>query len=238
MKVLDAGFFDRDAGEAARALLGKVVRHRRRRGGVWLAARIVETEAYYGRERASHASLGWSPSRRALFSPPGTLYMYYARGGDSLNVSCGDPGDAVLVKAGVPWFDGDSPKARALPLMRRLNPVGGPRPRPRLRPRLRDPMALCSGQVLLCRSLGLRVAEWNDRLPERGRLEFLDAGVAVPGVVRCRRLGIPAGRDGHLSLRFVDASLARHCTKNPLSVRAWREGRDYVLLGGAGEASG
>ena len=223
MKVLPPGFFDRDAGIVARDLLGKVLRHRPRRRGPWLAARIVEAEAYHARERASHASLGRTAAKRALFAPPGTLYMYYARGGDSLNVSCRGAGDAVLVKAGVPWFDGDSRRERALPAMLRANPVNG---------RPRDPLALCSGQVLLCRSLGIRVPDWNGRLPERGRLEFLDVGVAVPRIVRCRRLGIPPGRDGHLPLRFVDAGLARHCTRNPLSVRAWREGRDYDVIAG------
>ena len=31
--------------------------------------------------------------------PPGTIYIYYARGGDSLNVSCGGDGNAVLIKS-------------------------------------------------------------------------------------------------------------------------------------------
>ncbi|WP_171252875.1 DNA-3-methyladenine glycosylase, partial [Acinetobacter baumannii] len=36
-------FFDRDALLVARELLGKVIRHRQ--GNLWLAARIIETEA-------------------------------------------------------------------------------------------------------------------------------------------------------------------------------------------------
>ncbi|WVM94031.1 DNA-3-methyladenine glycosylase [Halopseudomonas pachastrellae] len=55
---------------------GKVIR--RRLNGQWLAARIIETEAYLLEERGSHASLGYTEARRALFMAPGTIYMYYA----------------------------------------------------------------------------------------------------------------------------------------------------------------
>ena len=202
--ILVSDFFDQDAAETARALLGKVVRHRY--GGLWLAARIVETEAYYRSEKASHASLGYTHARRALFSPPGTVYMYYARGGDSLNFSCRGEGNAVLIKSGVPHFDRKSPRARCLPPMQKLNPVGG---------RPRAPERLCSGQTLLCRSLALKVAEWNDRMPERGKLTVEDVGIKVAEILRCPRLGIPPGRDGHLPLRFVDSSHKRFCTKPP-----------------------
>ena len=72
-------FFDRDALELARDLLGKVIRHRV--DGLWLSARIIETEAYYQAEKGSHASLGYTHKRRALFMDGGVIYMYYARGG-------------------------------------------------------------------------------------------------------------------------------------------------------------
>ena len=45
-RPLDDGFFQRDAQCVARELLGKVIRHRV--NGLWLAARIIETEAYLG----------------------------------------------------------------------------------------------------------------------------------------------------------------------------------------------
>lgn len=45
MPALPDSFFDRDAQTLAKALLGKVIRHRH--GDLWLAARIIETEAYY-----------------------------------------------------------------------------------------------------------------------------------------------------------------------------------------------
>ncbi|MEQ8982608.1 MAG: DNA-3-methyladenine glycosylase, partial [Deltaproteobacteria bacterium] len=115
--MLPPDFFDRDARTVAQALLGKVLR--RRYGDLWLSAAIVETEAYYRREKGSHASLGRTPSREALFMPAGTIYMYYARGGDSLNVSCRGPGNAVLFKAGRPFLDERS-GAEARAAMHRL----------------------------------------------------------------------------------------------------------------------
>lgn len=88
-------FFDCDAQLLARELLGKVIRHRV--GEIWLSARIIETEAYYAAEKGSHASLGYTEKRKALFLDGGHIYMYYARGGDSLNFSAHGPGNAVLI---------------------------------------------------------------------------------------------------------------------------------------------
>lgn len=98
-RPLPDSFFDRDAQVLARALLGKIIRHRHQ--GHWLAARIIETEAYYLAEKGSHASLGYTEKRRALFLDGGHIYMYYARGGDSLNFSAQGPGNAVLIKTGI-----------------------------------------------------------------------------------------------------------------------------------------
>ncbi|RMP56845.1 putative 3-methyladenine DNA glycosylase, partial [Pseudomonas syringae pv. atrofaciens] len=99
-------FFHRDAQVLARALLGKVIRHKV--GDLWLAARIIETEAYYCAEKGSHASLGYTEKRKALFLDGGHIYMYYARGGDSLNFSAEGPGNAVLIKSAFPWTDATS----------------------------------------------------------------------------------------------------------------------------------
>ena len=97
--MLPDAFFDRDAQLLARDLLGKVIRHRV--NGLWLSARIIETEAYYIADKGSHASLGFTQKRKALFLDGGHIYMYYARGGDSLNFSAHGPGNAVLIKSGV-----------------------------------------------------------------------------------------------------------------------------------------
>jgi DNA-3-methyladenine glycosylase len=217
-RILKADFFDRDAQEVARDLLGKVLAHRP--GALWLAAAVVEAEAYYIHERGSHASLGYTEKRKALFMPPGTIYMYYARGGDSLNVSCRGEGNAVLLKAGCPRAWGHDAEA-ALAEMRRRNPLPTGQERPAER--------LCAGQTLLCKALGLRVPDW-DQLPlPQARLRFLDVGYRPARIVRTTRLGIPAGRDPHLPYRFVDAAHVGSATQNPLR-RGSRAGRDYELL--------
>ena len=217
-RILYTDFFDRDAQRVAQDLLGKVIAHRP--GARWLRAAIVEAEAYYLHEKGSHASLGYTEKRKALFMPPGTIYMYYARGGDSLNVSCRGEGNAVLIKAGRPHARGPDAAAE-LDEMRRRNPLPSGQER--------SPERLCAGQTLLCKALGLRVPDW-DQLPlPQARLRFLDVGYRPERIVRATRLGIPAGRDPHLPYRFVDAAHARSATQNPLR-RDAREGRDYVLL--------
>lgn len=218
-KPLPAGFFDRDARLLARELLGKVIRHRD--GERWLSARIIETEAYYGAEKGSHASLGYTEKRRALFLDGGYIYMYYARGGDSLNFSAQGPGNAVLIKSAHPWLDACSDSA-SLAQMQANNPDAQGRPRPQEK--------LCAGQTLLCKALGLKVPDWDAQRLDPQRLFVEDLGERPAQIVQTSRLGIPAGRDEHLPYRFVDAAFARHCTRNPLR-RGQVEGRNYYLLG-------
>ncbi len=211
-------FFNRDALLVAHELLGKIIRHRV--DGLCLSARIIETEAYYAAEKGSHASLGFTEKRRALFLEGGYIYMYYARGGDSLNFSAQGPGNAVLIKSAYPWLDGSS-DATALAQMQRNNPDAQGQPR--------SPQRLCAGQTLLCRALGLKVPEWNAKRFDPQRLWVEDIGERPEQIIQTTRLGIPHGRDEHLPYRFVEASYARHCTRNPLR-RGQCVGRDYDLL--------
>ena len=211
-------FFQQDARQLAVALLGKVIR--RRLNGQWLAARIIETEAYLLEERGSHASLGYTEARRALFMAPGTIYMYYARGGDSMNCSSLGEGCGVLLKSGYPVVDTLSP-ADSLAQMQALNPSasGG----------VRSPERLCAGQTLLCRSLQIRVPDWNAQRFNADRLLLEDDGYQPSQVLRAPRLGIPTGRDEHLFYRWVDAAYSRHCTRNPAR-RGQIEGQHFHNL--------
>jgi DNA-3-methyladenine glycosylase len=235
--MLNSAFFHQEPTELAQALIGKVLRHRYRlpgkvqgevqeevqaevqgenQGGkpVWLSAQIIETEAYYRSEKGSHSSLGFTEKRAAMFMDPGTIYMYYARGGDSLNFSALGDGNGVLIKAGIPHIDGASdpvPTGDAITLMHTLNPVNG---------RRRDTMKLCSGQTLFCKSLGLKVPDWNQKQLDKNKLVLEDIGYRPAGIVQCRRLGIPLGRDEHLPYRFVDRKHASYATKNPISGRS------------------
>ncbi|MDH5750949.1 MAG: DNA-3-methyladenine glycosylase [Deltaproteobacteria bacterium] len=221
--ILEAGFFDRDPQVVACDLIGKVLLHRVH--GRLHSARIIETEAYYLWDRASHASLGHTPKRDALFASPGTIYMYYARGGDSFNISCRGRGNAVLIKAAVPQALPGEDHAAMLAGMHRLNPL----PSGALRPDNR----LCSGQTLLCRSLGLKVKEWDGQplgdaaTPEAPRI--INTGSVPRMLLRAPRLGIPRGRDHDLPFRFLDALQAHLATRNPAAGKA-KPGRDYALL--------
>ena len=216
--VLPDSFFDRDAQRVARELLGKVIRHRV--NGLWLSARIIETEAYYCVDKGSHASLGYTEKRKALFLDGGHIYMYYARGGDSLNFSAHGPGNAVLIKSAYPWVD-DLSGPDSLALMQRNNPDTQGRPRP--------DQKLCAGQTLLCKALGLKVPEWDAKCFDPERLRVDDVAQQPSQVIQTTRLGIPHGRDEHLMYRFVDADYAAYCTRNPLR-RGQVEGKDYVIL--------
>ena len=202
-------FFDQEPLQLARSLIGKVLRHRvdhPEHGRMWLSAKIIETEAYYLDEKGSHSSLGFTESRKAMFMTPGTIYMYYSRGGDSLNFSARGEGNGVLIKSGIAYTDRMSP-AKTLSTMQAINPVNG---------RTRPIDILCSGQTLLCRSLGLKVPDWNQRQLKKGRFILEDVGDNPDKIVQSHRLGIPKGRDEHLPYRFVYIEYAHQATKNPL----------------------
>jgi DNA-3-methyladenine glycosylase len=203
--VLDNAFFNRESPALARALIGKVLR--RRWKNQWLSARIIETEAYCLNERGSHASLGYTHKRRALFMEGGAIYMYYSRGGDSLNFSAAGPGNAVLIKSAYPWIDTIAGPA-ALAVMQAENPD--------VRGAIRPLHRLCAGQTLLCRALALRVPDWDAGAFDHDEFFVDDVGESPEVLIETTRLGITAGRDEHLPYRYVDPAYARHCTRNPL----------------------
>ena len=202
--MLTQAFFDRDASVVAKELLGKVLCHHYR-GHTWLKAQLIETEAYYLKDKASHASLGYTEKRKALFMPAGTIYMYYARGGDSFNISCAGEGNAVLIKSAYPYLTNSN-----VSLMQSLNPQaksGLPRPIDKL----------CKGQTLLCKALGLKVSDWDQQQFQANKLMIEDVGEKIDNIISTTRLGIPQGRDGYLPYRFVWAKMSKCCTKKPTS---------------------
>jgi len=211
MSILLNTFFARDPCEVARDLLGKVIRHKYQ--GKWLAAQIIETEAYYLEDKGSHASLGYTPKRGALFMPAGTIYMYYARGRDSINVSCEGEGNAVLLKSGYPYED-EHTDPHALDLMQAS--YDAPRAIGRL----------CAGQTLLCQALYLKLPQWNQQQFHVEQLYIDDVGYYPQKIIQTKRLGIPMGRDEHLPYRFVDLEFAEFSTSNPLRKRD----ADFIIL--------
>ena len=221
-QLLLPSFFDKPAPLLALRLLGKVLRRTITVAGVehCLSVRIIETEAYQLSDRASHSSLGFTVKRRAMFMNPGTVYMYYARGRDSLNFSARGDGNAVLIKSGIAYLDETSPKS-TISIMHQLNP-GTNVPRATAN--------LCSGQTLLCRSLDLKVARWNEETLTTPEFNIVDCGYQPREVIQCRRLGIPEGRDEMLKQRYVDLNHATQCTSNPLTKRHWTSDVDYHIL--------
>lgn len=206
--ILTKKFFTRDAIQVAKELLGKVMRVKHNK--IWLSAMIIETEAYYLADKASHASLGYTEKRKALFMSPATIYMYYSRAGDSLNIHCLGDGNAVLIKSGMPYFDKKTP-AKMLQTMQHLNPHSNPDKNPRSLEKI------CAGQTLLCKSLGLKVRQWDQQQFDKNKFYIDDVGYTPEKIIQTTRLGITKGRDEHLMYRFIDFDKVKYCTNNPLN---------------------
>ncbi len=217
--ILQNSFFNRDACEVAEDLIGKIIRHKF--GENWLSAQIIETEAYYIDEKGSHASLGFTEKRKALFMSPGTIYMYYARGKDSFNISCKGKGNAVLIKSGIPYLDYTNSN-NMLKIMQSNNPTYS-------KISTRSPMKLCSGQTLLCRSLGLTVKYWDQKQFDSNQFFIEDVSIRPNKIINAKRLGIPIGRSENLLYRFIDFDNVKYCTKNPLTVRKNQSEIDYSI---------
>jgi DNA-3-methyladenine glycosylase len=101
IRPLARPFFSRNPSRVARELLGKVLI--RNVQNQFLAARIVEVEAYLGEnDPAAHAAAGNTARTSVLFGPPGHAYVYFIYGNHyCLNVSCEREGKAgsVLFRA-------------------------------------------------------------------------------------------------------------------------------------------
>jgi DNA-3-methyladenine glycosylase len=147
IRPLDRAFFGRDPRRVARELLGKVLV--RQDGSAYLAARVVEVEAYLGEnDPAAHAAAGNTLRNAVLFGPPGFAYVYFIYGNHyCLNVSCERNGKAgcVLFRALEPLL-GVEEMARA-----RGVTVRGPR----------DLLKLTSGPGRLAEAFGITRARDN-----------------------------------------------------------------------------
>ncbi len=176
--ALPREFYDRDPRRVCRELLGKVlVRTERRK---YLAARIVEVEAYLGKnDGASHSFVGRTVRNAVLFGPPGHAYVYFIYGTHyCLNVSCLPDGVAggILFRAVEPLVGLEiMAKARGLA----LNGA-------------RDLRNLTSGPGRLAEAFGITRERDNgkDLTSADSDLFIADDGCRVSKVLTTPRIGI------------------------------------------------
>jgi len=92
-------FFERDAKIVARELLGKIIV--RKINGVEKRAKIVETEAYYGREDPASRARQNGDLRETMKDEPGTILVYGVHNNWLINFVTGKKGkaEAVLLRA-------------------------------------------------------------------------------------------------------------------------------------------
>jgi DNA-3-methyladenine glycosylase len=171
----------RDTIALSRALIGTLLV--RALDGELLVGRIVETEAYFPADPASHAFRGMTPRNRAMFGPPLHAYVYFIYGTNwCLNVTAEADGigAAALVRACEP--------VRGVETMRTL----------RGRPGLKD-RDLARGPGNLCRAFGIG-PEFDAADLTAGPLLWLAADGAEPAVGVSTRIGIT--KAAHEPLRF------------------------------------
>jgi DNA-3-methyladenine glycosylase len=172
-KLLPRRFYAGAPDVVARGLMGKVLA--RRLDGEWLTGRIVETEAYFGKDDpAAHAYAGKTERNAVLFGPPGHAYVYFIYGMHwCLNVSCepdGQPGGV---------------------LFRAIEPLTGLETMARLRGTANRKL-LASGPGRLCQAMGITRAGQNgaDVTDRESELQIWDDGYKPKRVRVTPRIGI------------------------------------------------
>ena len=189
--ALSREFYDRDPRRVGRELLGKVLVRRERRR--LRTARIVEVEAYLGKDDpAAHSFAGRTARNAVLFGPPGYAYVYFIYGNHyCLNVSCLPDGTAggVLFRAVEP-LAGIEEMAR----LRRVT-VSAPR----------DLRKLTSGPGRLAEAFGITRERDNskDLTSARSDLFIADDGYRVRRILTTPRIGIT--KAAGLPLRYLIA---------------------------------
>lgn len=175
-KLLPRSFYSRPPDAVAHDLLGKILT--RRLGDQSLSGRIVEVEAYFGKDDpAAHSARGKTARNAVLFGPPGHAYVYFIYGMYScVNVSCEPDGQA------------------GCSLIRALEPIEGLETMARLRSLSASakPRMLTSGPGRLCQALGIKRATHNglDFTDPESELRILDDGFRPEKIKATPRIGI------------------------------------------------
>jgi DNA-3-methyladenine glycosylase len=186
-------FYARDPRRVARELLGKVLVNKI--GKRFLAARLVEVEAYFGNDPAAHSFVGRTARNEVLFGPPGFAYVYFIYGNHyCLNVSCmpDGVGGGILFRAAEPLIGlEEMARARALVL-----------PAIAVRSALRQ---LTSGPGRLAQAFGITRESDNgkDLTNPRSGLFIADDGHRVGRILLTPRIGVSKAADR--KLRYIVA---------------------------------
>jgi DNA-3-methyladenine glycosylase len=172
---LDRTFYARPALEVAPDLLNKVL------VADECAGRIVEVEAYCGRDDAgSHAYGGPTPRTRVMFGPAGHIYVYFSYGMHwCTNVVVDQPGTAGAV------------------LLRALTPFRGVDLMETRRPAARRRRDLCSGPAKLTQALAIDGAhDGIDLVGALSGVTIVDDGIPPPtDPGRSTRIGLSKGAE-------------------------------------------
>jgi len=190
-RKLPRSFYDRDTTLVAQELLGKHLVHVV--AGVERVGRIVETEAYLGKnDPAAHSFIGKTPRNAVMFGPPGRAYVYFIYGNHyCLNVSCLRDGIAGAV------------------LFRALEPVAGIEQMAAARGiALTDKLDLrkiSSGPGRMAQALGVTRLRDNEKnfVSAGSDLRIADDGFRVRRTIAATRIGITKAAE--LPWRFLIA---------------------------------
>jgi len=173
VSILEQAFYERDALDVARDLLGK----RLVRRGVEVV--ITEVEAYrFPGDTANHCRMGRTPRNAVMWGPPGHAYVYVCYGiHQMLNLVTNPEGEGAAV------------------LIRACQPVRGLRTIQRRRGDKRGPVLL-TGPGKVGAALGLDRAMNGHALYRPGGLEVHD-GPAPPEILSGPRVGIDYASEAH-----------------------------------------
>ena len=188
-RPLSRRFYDRDPRRVARELLGKLLV--RKHGRRLLAGRVVEVEAYMGKnDPAAHTTAGPTARNLVLFGPPGFAYVYLIYG----NHYCQNDSCLAEGKAGCVLFRALEPVAGLAQMFqaRQLALPDG-------EVRLTDLRLLTTGPGRLTQALGITRPRDNGKdLTTYSDLTILDDEFQVRKVVTAPRVGITKAADEKL----------------------------------------
>lgn len=206
---LPASFYARDATEVAAELIGCILRSEKGHGPT--EGRIIETEAYMGKEdSASHAARSRSGRVVSMVGPVGVTYVYRSYGIHAMlnAVAHGQGGTgAVLIRSLQPLSGVEHMRARRGGVPDRL---------------------LCAGPGRLCQALGITLDDHEIDITQHGPLSVYHAGRGHPPEIHVSgRIGVSRAMD--VPWRYFEARndyVSAHRRGTPFA-------RERSILGGA-----